>query len=426
MRIFLLILGLASAKFEYRHLQTGCYDYCKDTPEFSNDGSCPYCGTSRDGRIGYCCRIDGFKNSCSPRIGQMFQPQIRQRGAFSRHTCIHPSQISQTVSPMYEQTGSSGYSCAGDGQCLSNVVQPNENVLCSTNYRTLGEATIRCNEARNQGHRCDGFISYTFLNGNKRYELVNRVGSEQREACFQTTSFQRLKTIFTNVPNQSLGRDPNVSPKSTKSSSARRNFLTCVGSRCANDGSTLCNPAYSVREEAEDECRQRTQCKGIAFNSRSRDANGYVKWSLARRTTAPEPRCKENQQSRNFSFKAISSYKRERARNTQFSKYSCAGDGQCINQSVDLDQPNGNVLCSVNYFSLEDAKFRCNFAIQNYERCDGYISYRLQSGEIRYELVNQASGNVLHGECLETTSFQRSPPSFAVFSNETISPKRQG
>jgi len=78
-----------------------------------------------------------------------------------------------------------------------------------------------------------------------------------------------------------------------------------------------------------------------------------------------------------LSNKSVSAIQ-QRALRTKFSKYSCAGDGQCL--KTDIYQPSENVLCSVNYMFLEDAEFRCNRLTQQNKRCDGYIFYERNGG----------------------------------------------
>merc|ERR1719262_123647 len=341
-------MGCTSAIGEEKHLQIGCFSQCKGRQAFQIDGSCDFCGTDHNNGVGYCCRLDGQKNFCSRDITEPFRLQMRM----NRHTCIYPSKIPNQQQRAYRALSMpSGYACAGDGQCLqSDIHQPMGNVLCSSNSETREDALTRCNFAKQQNKRCDGYISY-IVDGERKYELVNRVTSQHQHECLQTISFKNKQPIYIAVEGQ------------------------------------FANRAKS----------QRPQLQG--HNSQQ---------SLGARTSFPYQRVSSNQQGL--------------VRNSaEYSKYSCAGDGQCL--TSDIHQPSGNVLCSTNYIWLEDAKLRCTILKQRNKRCDGYISYKSQSGETLYELVNQATGNALNNECQATNSFQRLRPIFTSFSNGIAQPR---
>jgi len=69
------------------------------------------------------------------------------------------------------------------------------------------------------------------------------------------------------------------------------------------------------------------------------------------------------------------------------SGYLCAGDGKCLNSNV--NQPSGNILCSINFMLKEDAVQRCNFENRRTNLCEGIIQYSTKNGT-RYELVKTA------------------------------------
>ena len=74
-----------------------------------------------------------------------------------------------------------------------------------------------------------------------------------------------------------------------------------------------------------------------------------------------------------------------------WNKYGCAGDDKCLPPTKQywFRQPNGNEFCFTNYPSIELAQKKCRqFNSYWAGSCTHIASYRMYTGESRWELLN--------------------------------------
>ena len=73
-------------------------------------------------------------------------------------------------------------------------------------------------------------------------------------------------------------------------------------------------------------------------------------------------------------------------------KYGCAGEVKCLSVgvlSMSSRQPNGNQFCFSNFGSLEAAEIVCMMLNNKTSKsCSHIVSYQIDSGEYRWELLN--------------------------------------
>jgi len=216
------------------------------------------------------------------------------------------------------------------------------------------------------------------------------------------------------------------------SNTALRNYPQTSFYMCAGDGyclntnqfqsmgNILCTTNYQYLDDAIRRCNSVNQnnekCDGYISYS-TRNGERYELVNRARDNNHSKSCYKTNSflQS-NVKFTQVRQSSRNENRNSYssqtrkpLSNYLCAGDGACL--TTNSPQTFGNVLCTVNYQSLDDALRRCN-SEQNIGRCDGYISYYVKNKGKRYELVNRAENTNFEERCQK---FRRTSISYAPF-----------
>ena len=111
-----------------------------------------------------------------------------------------------------------------------------------------------------------------------------------------------------------------------------------------------------------------------------------------RRSKAPATNARKNSQGRNEDETRALKYPGFQSQSTNgWNKYGCAGDDKCLGpiKQYWFRQPNGNKFCFTNYPSIELAQTKCRqFNSYWAGSCTHIASYRMYTGEYRWELLN--------------------------------------